>query len=275
MPNHRLSFLHYKKLILSLEKKFIDGIPAKHNRLLCDLPDSPKYYRELYLEQVESFNLGIPVMERPLDENCNYCSKFHLENLKEINKDPDISIGNDFEKNFQNFFQEILSSECPGATIKRADSNDLHCPDFLIELSGKPVIWIEFKVIFRPYLKISEKVNPNYQCYSHSLTLDIGKKLDNQRALVASEDIGIDNCIYVYWYDLPCIKGIFWMDAKRIYEHQDNQNFYERKIVPGDKNAQGGVRAAVKKIYLPLHEMNDFYSIFSLVRAKLKYTPKK
>ena len=275
MPNHKLSFDYYKELILSLEKRFIDGIPAKHKRLLCDLPDSRKYYRKLYLEQVETFNLGIPVMERPFDENCTYCSDFHLRNLKEINKDPDISIGNDFEKNFQNFFQEKLSSECPRATIKRADSNDLHSPDFLIECSGKPTIWIELKVIFRPYLKISERVDTNYQCYSHSLTLDTGKKLDNQRALVTSENIGIDNCIYVYWYDLPCIKGIFWMAAKRIYEHQDNQNPYQRKIVPGDKNVQGAVRAAVKKIYLPLHEMNDFYSIFSLIRAKLKYTSNK
>ncbi|VVP70968.1 hypothetical protein PS918_01102 [Pseudomonas fluorescens] len=278
MPNHRLSFLYYKKLIFSLEKKFVDGIPAKHDRLLCDLPDSSKYYQKLYLEQVESFNLGVPAMKGPLplDENCKYCSKFHLANLKTIDKDLDISTGKDLEDKFQDFLQEILSTECPGATVKRADKKNLHNPDFLIEHSGKPIIWIEFKVIFRPYLTIS-KLNPNYQCYSHSLTLDIsnGKKLINQRELVESQNIGIDNCIYVYWYDLPCVKGIFWMAAKHVYKHQDNQTTYERRIVPGDKTPQGKLRAAVKKIYLPLHEMNDFYSIFSLIRAKLRHMPKK
>lgn len=271
MPNHRLSFEYYRELITSIEKEFINKIPAKHDRLLCNLPETPKYYRNLYLEQIEPFKLEIPATGRPHDETCTYCTSFHLENLKKIDKNLDISTGKELEDKFETFIQKALNSECPGATIKRADTENLHNPDFLIEIADTPIIWIEFKVIFRPFLKISEKVNKDYQCYSHSLTLDIsnGKKLDHQRALVESENIGINNCIYVYWYDLPCVKGIFWMASKRVYEHQDNQTAYERKIVQGDKNAQGKIRAAVKKIYLPLHEMNDFYSIFSLIRAKI------
>ncbi len=163
------------------------------------------------------------------------------------------------------------AEECPGARIERADSENLHNPDFVVALADHQIIWMEFKVIFRPFLKIADMVERNYECYSHSLTLDIsnGKKLDNQRKLVTSEEIGDRNCLYVYWYDLPCIKGIFWMPSTRVYQHQDQQQHYERKIVDGDKNERGQIRAAVNKIYLPLHEMNDFYSIFSYLKAKI------
>lgn len=271
MPNHRLSFEYYQKLVNSLEDDFVNSIPAKHERLFREPEKTLGFYKEFYLDQIEAFSLGVPVKKRPGDKTCSYCTKFHLGNLKLIDKKSDIGVGNRLEQAFQSFFQELLDAECNGAKIERADSENMHNPDFVLTSNGRKVIWIEFKVIFRPFLKVAERVNPAYECYSHSLTLDIsnGKKLENQRKLVESEEIGEKNCLYVYWYDLPCIKGIFWMPAHRIYEHQDNQQHYNRKVVDGDRNQQQQINAAVKKIYLPLHEMNDFYSIISLFKAKL------
>jgi hypothetical protein len=271
MPNHRRSFQYYQHLIEYLDRELIDSIPAKHDRLFCESPETEGFYKKLYLEQIEAFSLGVPAKKRPGDKICKYCTNFHLSNSKDIDKNSDIGVGKKLEDAFGEFFQAVLDKECDGATIERADVENLHNPDFVIKFNGKAIIWIEFKVIFRPFLKISEKVSENYECYSHSLTLDIsnGKKLENQRILVASDSIGEKNCIYVYWYDLPCIKGIFWMPSTQVYQHQDNQAPYERKIVEGDRNAKGEVRAAVNKIYLPLHEMNDFYSIVSVIKAKI------
>jgi len=271
MSNPRRSFKYYQHLIRYLDKELIDSVPAKHDRLFCEVPETEDFYKNLYLDQIEVFDMGGAVKRRPGHEICNDCSQFHLSTLKIIDKDADVGVGKKLEEAFKDFFQTVLNRECPGATVERADLENMHNPDFVIKFEGTSIIWIEFKVIFRPFLKVSEKVSQDYECYSHSLTLDIsnGKKLDNQRKLVVSNDIGENNCIYVYWYDLPCIKGIFWMPSKQVYQHQDNQVQYQRKIVEGDRNTQGKVRAAVNKIYLPLHEMNDFYSIISIIKAKI------
>ena len=108
-------------------------------------------------------------------------------------------------------------------------------------------------------------VNQQYQCYSHSLTLDIsnGKKLDDQRLLV--KELGLENTVYVYWYDLPCVKGIFWMLASDTYKEVDSQTVYDRRLADGDFFPGGMKRAATKKIYLPLTKMNDLESLVDWV----------
>ncbi len=272
LPNHRASFQFYQRLISTLSNDLVASVPAKHPRLFCNLPENTTFYKELYLDQIEAFQLGLPAKKRPNNEVCRACTSFHLSNLKNIDKNSDIGVGKKLEDSFQAFFQELLNEEIPGAKIERADSENLHNPDFSVTLNGIQLMWIEFKVIFRPFLKIADMVEPSYECYSHSLTLDIsnGKKLDKQRELVSSKEIGEKNCLYVYWYDLPCVKGIFWMPSSRVYQHQDRQQHYKRKVVDGDKNEHGQIKAAVNKIYLPLHEMNDFYSIFSCIKAKIQ-----
>jgi len=238
-------------------------VPSSHMTLFKPNSESLNYYQSLYVDQLHKPQ-NTPVKKRPADKTCQYCEKFHLSSLKNIEKTADINLGNKLEKCFQSFINQYLKKFSPGRTCVRADLENLHMPDFkILDAQGSERYFFEFKVIFRPFLKIAEKVNPDYECYSHSLTLDVsnGKKLSNQRELVNA--IGVDKTAYVYWYDLPCVKGIFWMPAKRVYALHDEQTKYKRKVVKGDLDNQGQIIAAVNKIYLPLLEMKDFVSLLT------------
>ncbi len=133
-------------------------------------------------------------------------------------------------------------------------------PDFKISSNGKDVLYFEFKVIFRPFITISRKVNSSFECYSHSLTLDAGEKLKKQKEEVTK--VGTDKVFYVYWYDLPCVKGVFWTTATKVYAFWDDQTEYSRKIVRGDFSSWGNKVGTTSKIYLPLCSMDDFSSFF-------------
>ena len=229
-------------------------------------------YKELYLDQLTSFKNGNPAKRRPNDKVCEACYKFFLENLKKIKKAADVKLGKGLEACFLDFFNMELqirktNLKCVPADVYDAQQPDyMHMPDFkIIDANGVAHVYLEFKAIFRPYLLIPEKVRADYECYSHSQTLDIsnGKKLENQKKLV--EQIGVDKVVYVYWYDIPCIKGIFWLPASRVYELWANGDTprYKRKTVKGDLDGEGQVRGSIHKLYLPLLEMNDFDSLFA------------
>jgi hypothetical protein len=219
--------------------KVVKEVPASHKTLFIPTQETKKYFKELYLDQINGTSVA---KKRPGDETCGYCEKFHINNLKNIDKDADISIGKDLENCFKLFLEEMLNGKNIYISIQRADSENLHMPDFKVVRTsdGKILAYFEFKAIYRPFIKISDKVDSTYECYSHSLTLDLsnGKKLMEQRKLV-EDKIGTDNVYYVYWYDLPCIKGIFWISSKRVYEHMDKQVPYERRIVEGDFSQNG------------------------------------
>lgn len=267
----RNSALLYKTLAAYAQKRFPSGVAASHKDLFK--PDRTMWctFKKLYLDQIDSYKNGNPVKRRPGDDTCKQCENFHLDELKNINKNADIALGKELESCFLDFFNHELEAREIKLKCVQADADDkqpdyMHMPDFkVIDANGQAQLYFEFKAIFRPYLKISERVRFDYECYSHSQTLDIsnGKKLENQRNLV--EQIGLGKVAYVYWYDIPCVKGIFWLPAQRVYELWDNGDTprYQRKTVDGDLNSQGHVRAAIHKLYLPLLEMEDFDSLFT------------
>lgn len=237
-------------------------VAASHNSLFLASKTMWRMFEGLYLDQIQSYQQGHPVKRRPDNHICKSCKSFHISQRKTIDKDSDVILGKKFETCFSEFINQKLYERNLNLSCVRADECDMHMPDFkIVDNQKKTVLYFEFKFIFRPYITIS-KINPIYECYSHSLTLDVGDKLQKQRTLV--EKIGIDNVVYVYWYDLPCVKGIFWLPANRVYELWDNEdnNGYQREVVDGDRNKQGHIRGAVEKLYLPLIEMSDFESLF-------------
>ncbi|UUC52423.1 hypothetical protein NOX82_11085 [Pseudomonas citronellolis] len=256
----------YQNLLESLPQGLVARVPAGHSRLLAWQRESRHYYQTMYLDEAQ----GVPALKRPGDAVCRECEKFHLSTLKQIDKNPDIDLGNELEAVFEAYFQQVLDTLVPGLVIERADQQELHMPDFQVRhvQSGEVLLLMEFKVIFRPFLRISQKVNPAYECYSHSMTLDVAGKLNAQRELVVNGP-GARKCAYVYWYDLPCVKGVFWMSAEDVYRHQDEQVAYKRKVVSGDMGSAGQVRGAVRKLYLPLYQMNDFDSLVSLLQESV------
>jgi hypothetical protein len=252
-----------KKMYVELSKLAQNlgiNVPAAHRSLFKVSENTEQYNNSLYYQQIGK---KIP-KKRPGDQNCKYCESFHLQNLKTIDKNQDVLLGNSLENCIQSFINKHLLN----AKYKcdRADIENLHMPDFSITCPDKK-IYFEFKVIFRPFIKISQYVDSIYECYSNSLTLDVsnGKKLANQRELVEDE-LGIDNVAYVYWYDLPCVKGIYWMKARDVYKLMDSQAVYNRRRVAGDYQ-YGIKRGATNKIYLPLLRMHDFEKFFGWINS--------
>lgn len=248
------SFVMYSALVA---KAVGLTVPAMHDSLFTILDRSSRAYDWCYVKQ----RGNAKALPRPGTNTCKACEKFHLGNQKPIDKDPDVELGHEVESIFQGHVNGLLASS--GLTCRRADTQNLHMPDFGVGREGEPFcFYFEFKTIFRPFLKISTMVNQDFECYANSLTLDVsnGKKLEEQRKLVENE-IGVEKVAYVYWYDLPCVKGIFWMPANEVYAIADAQDTYDRKNVSGDFSASGQKRGATRKVYLPLLFMGDFQEL--------------
>ena len=249
--------------------------PASFVSLFNPEQQHVEFYESHYEKQR---NTSEPVLKRPGDETCNQCAAFFLTNRKAINKDDDVVLGNTIGSYFCSWLETVLRQEDYDVSVVRADIDDFHMPDYKVvnNTSQTTIVYFEFKFIFRPFLKIAQMVSEDFECYSHSLTLDLtrgdgnkrGNKLQEQRERV--EEIGVNKVAYVYWYDIPCLKGIFWMPARRVYEHMDHQSSYERRNVDGDYNDRGNKVAATQKIYLPLTEMNDLERLLRIVKDQYK-----
>jgi hypothetical protein len=249
----------------------ITTVPAAHSTLFQITPETGNYYSQLYVEQIGKLNGQ--QRRRPGKETCKYCEDFHLSQLKQIDKDKDVQLGKTLEHAFRIFIEKELKAKQLPASCISADDVDLHMPDMKVlnTETGKAVLYFELKAIFRPFITIANRVNATYECYSNSLTLDLsnGKKLDLQRNLVENQ-IGADKVIYVYWYDLPCVKGIFWLPSSEVYQMMDEQVPYDRRHTTGDFGKSGIKRGATQKIYLPLMQMRDFYGFFVYLASFLR-----
>lgn len=242
-----------------------------HESLFNPTPKNKYYVKTLYEDTY--FQDSLP--NRPEDATCKYCKDFNLGKTSTYDKDKDVVFGNSIEAAFQKFLESKFNSLAnPELHIncERADSEKLNMPDFKIvkKSSGEVLFYFEFKAIFRPYILVKNRVSKEYNCYSHSLTLDYsnGKKLETQKELV--EKLGQKNVHYVYWYDLPCVKGIYWMNSLDVYSYIDDSVMYDRKSQEGDFNKNSKKVSSTKKIYLPLNKMHDFHKFYDLINYKLK-----
>ena len=239
-------------------------IPAAHNSVFNMLAHVDQLNTRLYTNQLRAYLKNEEIIKGKYLEICPNCEEFHTKNLKNINKKADINFGKQLEDCFKDFLESQLNSKGCDVEVKHADTENLHMPDLkIINRKDKKVLcYFEFKAIFRPYIKIKEKVNLSYECYLNSLTLDLenGKKLREQRNLVENELKGKE-VYYVYLYDIPCIKGIYWIPSTRVYQHMDQQVPYNRKNVEGDFNQHGIKIGATNKIYIPLLETDNLQNL--------------
>ncbi|EDX56190.1 hypothetical protein BCW_0927 [Bacillus cereus W] len=265
------SIEYYIEFLQKIQKDNLK-VPASHDSIFKFDNNSKSYYQKLYLQQQNKKDKDIA--RRSNNPFCNECSNFFLEERKKIDKRKDLVLGNKLEYHFQSFIEEKLNTALAASgkniSIKcvRADEENMHMPDFKIVRvhDDKTLAFFEFKCIFRPFINISSFVHEDFKCYSHSLTLDKGsknikQKLQNQRDLVQKLDI--NNVDYVYWYDIPCIKGIFSLSAKKVYDLMDNQKVYTRQSSRGDYNKKGIKIGSDDKIYLPLVNMDDFRNLLN------------
>ena len=137
------------------------GIAASHDSLFKPTPTMWNSFKDLYLDQLDSYKAGKPAKPRPGGEMCEKCSKFHLNTLKDIDKDQDIKLGQGLETCFLEFINAELVRREISLICKRADGyvadepDHMHMPDFkLINKNGDAQFYFEFKAIFRPFITI-------------------------------------------------------------------------------------------------------------------------
>ncbi len=256
-------------------------VPAAHEYLFrTDYPEALASYQQLYLDQWGTRT----VAPRPDDAICQRCETFHLGHRKQIDKQADIAWMRPAEELLRQFVQWAINQELQRrgrgelrVRCLRADETDKRMPDCKVVSSSNPqhvLGFFEVKCIFRPFLQVARHVaDASFACYSHSLTLDTGNKLDNQLLrlrLSPRHD-------YLYWYDIPRLKGLFWMSADAVEEVRRRQTGYTRRRVPGDLDQASGRQVGnIDKIYLPLVEMYDFGQLLAkYCEAAERYSPRQ
>lgn len=173
----------------------------------------------------------------------------------------DIQKGQWFEKAFQMFLKEKNIS-----VLKKG----FPYPDYEIQEKGSPKAYYELKYIEAPFLSANSQIkNPfPYKIsrwdYEASLTLDTGEKLLTQRKKI-EEDL-FSNCFpvfYLWWFDSPHLKGLFYMAAQDVFNYWDNVgDLHERKEREGDlldKQEKG-------KIYPPLLKMKSISEFLNEIK---------
>ncbi len=174
-------------------------------------------------------------------------ARFYFQKRNEMIKGLDIQQGQWFEKAFRDF----LSSK--GI---QTNKKGFPYPDIEVVKNGKPLAYFELKYIRAPFIYANSIVDKNRWDYECSLTLDVGDKLENQRKKIETDILPNKIPVfYVWWYDAPHIKGIFYMSAERVFEYWDKSGTsHARKEREGDKID----KQEKGKIYPPLLEMGSF-----------------
>lgn len=190
-----------------------------------------------------------------LQAECYECWKFYLNPRNEFVKKFDIILGRQFEDILIDFLNKHQQIFCQRAA-KGGNYPDI---EVLNKYREKVIAYCELKYLTAPFVKIFEK-NPGRECYEGSTTLDVGDKIKAQRKIVETK-IKVP-VFYVYWLDYPCIKGIFYMPAERVYQYIDKVGIeWRRHERAGDFIESGNKKIRVgelNKVYLPLLEMGNF-----------------
>lgn len=223
------------------------------------------YYKELYIDQINK-DTKEELLSPPDDETCKSCKSHFLIKRPKIDHSTDLKIGGILEDEFKRYINYIFNKQNMPLNCVRADTNQKNMPDFKIinKISKEAIFYFEFKCIFKPFIKVGKEI-PNAFCYSHSMTLDCDQKLEKQKNLILENKL-LSKSAYVYWYDIPCIKGVFWKFSDEVYKYQKNAETYSRKTQTGDYN-DGARTGHIKKLYLPLHQMKNLDSLLEHIRT--------
>ena len=211
-----------------------------------DKPIAPKILKDRVKGLAECYRFVIPK---------------YLNKRNQYIKGLDIQLGQWYEKAFQLFLQ------AKGIT---ATKKGFPYPDFAVGDETKPIAYYELKYIEAPFISANNLIKNTYPYestrfdYECSLTLDTGNKLKNQRKKIETDLIPQNIPTYfVWWFDAPHLKGIFYMEASEVFDFWDNVgNLHEREEREGDIIAE-----QVKgKIYPPLLKMGSISSLIEKLK---------
>jgi len=180
---------------------------------------------------------------------------FKRNNFK---KELDIQLGQWYEKAFQLFL------ESKNIIVNK---KGFPFPDFEVIKDDKVIAYYELKFIEAPFVSANTQVKNTYPYtakrfdYECSLTLDTGRKLTEQRTKIET-DLKDVPTYYVWWFDAPHLKGIFYMESSEVFDYWDNVgDLHNREKRDGDIDH----KQVTTKIYPPLLKMkslNDLINTF-------------
>lgn len=174
----------------------------------------------------------------------------------------DIQKGQWYEKALQQF----LSTK--GIQV---DKKGFPFPDFEVTVNGKVIAYYELKYIQSPFLSAHTNIKDTYPYsgtrydYEASLTLDTGKKMEEQRKKIEADLLSSDVYVhYLWWFDCFHIKGLFAMSAKDVFDYHDHLtgDLLIRKEREGDKQTH----QEKGKIYPPLLNTITFSELLNLYK---------
>ncbi|WP_318475057.1 hypothetical protein [Photobacterium leiognathi] len=260
MESHRESIRLYIKLINNKIERLREIAQVPHQSQFVLSKRAALNYQTFYINELDNYAKSKKVTKRRIEPMCSDCKDFFINNQPQIDHENDLNIGAQFEDKFSKFLNSLFEEKMLPLQCVRADDPTLNMPDFKIVNTDtkEAVFYFEFKCIFKPFISIGSKIK-GAQCYSQSLTLDCDEKLTRQKELIYSCGI-LNKTAYVYWYDIPCVKGVFWGMSKNIFEYESSADTYRRIEVEGD-SVDGARVGHLDKIYLPLHNMRNFDSL--------------
>ncbi len=209
-------------------------------------PVAPKILKERVKGLTECYRFVIPAF---------------LKKRNQFIKGFDIQLGQWYEKAFKMF----LNSK--GIYVQK---KGFPYPDFLVGSEENPKAYYELKYIQAPFISANNLVkntfpyNSTRYDYECSLTLDTGKKLATQREKIEKDLLPKKiPCFYIWWFDSPHLKGIFYMKAEDVFNYWENVGtIHERETRDGDVIADQ-IRS---KIYPPLLKMNSIASLIKILQ---------
>jgi hypothetical protein len=238
--NYRESWKLYRAFTNSNKTELLTLVGLHHKDQFDVTKNSGILYDNLYIDQLERYNEIQELKKIPGGDLCAKCHSHFLNTRPSINHSKDLKTGAKLEQKFNDYINDYFEYKGYGLRCLRADDVQLNMPDFI---------------------SVGKKVK-GALCYSHSLTLDSDEKLDKQFKLIQQKRIE-EKTVYLYWYDIPCIKGFFWQSYFDVYEKSKSSTQYERKISPGD--FQGGKKTGhTEKVYLELHRMKDIFTLIEM-----------
>lgn len=242
-----------------------ERIETKFDRKVEFSDFNEKCFEEMYLNIKSEQNPIAPKILKERVKGLAECYRFvipkYLNKRNQFIKGLDIQLGQWYEKAFQLFL------DSKGIIVAK---KGFPYPDFVVGDENNPRAYYELKFIEAPFVSANNLVKNTYPYnstrydYECSLTLDTGKKLKRQREKIESDLMPKDiPTYYIWWFDAPHLKGIFYMEASDVFEYWDNVgNLHERSQREGDIIAE-----QVKgKIYPPLLKMESFSSLIEKLK---------
>lgn len=243
----------YKELVTFCNEHKND-IETKFERNLKFDEFNERCFIEMYENMKDEPNPIAPKILKDRIQGLTECYKNEifafLKKRGKFTKGLDIQLGQWYEKAFKLFL------ESKGFEVKK---KGFPFPDFQVIKDDEIKAYYELKYIEAPFVYANVKVKNTYPYsdlrydYECSLTLDTGRKLDEQREKI-EKDITDVPTFYVWWFDAPHLKGIFYMPASEVFDYYDNVgDLHDREKREGDDES----KQVTTKIYPPLLKMKS------------------